>query len=214
MIKINNLFGRQQNLLKKIAFYLSFIFVIVILLLYKLVVDQPQEISTSKIATVNLKNGDLILRCGRSIESYTVILADSSSKFSHIGIISVENNIPFVIHAVPWKKHTIKKEKINDFINYKVASSYAIYRTNYNSAILKNVVTQANLFYKKKYTFDNEYNLKTNTKLYCTELILKAFKNAGVLLDIQPKVFNYIIGKRPIIYPSEFTKAPIFYKII
>ncbi|MDX1829118.1 MAG: YiiX/YebB-like N1pC/P60 family cysteine hydrolase [Lutibacter sp.] len=160
-----------------------------------------------------IQNGDLILRCGHSIESYTVLLADSSATFSHIGIISIENHIPYVIHAVPWKINTIKKEKLNDFINLKVASTYAVYRTNYNPAILKNVVNQANLFYQKKYTFDNEYDLTTNTKLYCTELILKAFRNAGINLKIKTKSFNYLVGKHNLIFPSEFTKSP-FKKII
>ena len=37
-----------------------------------------------------VKNGDLVLRCGRSVESFTVYTADKNSQFSHIGIISIE----------------------------------------------------------------------------------------------------------------------------
>jgi hypothetical protein len=167
-----------------------------------------------KINNSILKNGDLVLRCGRSTESYAVYLADNNNtEFTHIGIISIENHIPYVIHAVPWKINTVKKEPLNNFINHKVASTYAIYRTNYNSTILKNVVNQANLFYQKKYTFDNEYDLTTNTKLYCTELILKAFRNAGINLNLKTKSINYVVGKHNLIFPSEFTKSP-FKKII
>ncbi|MBI9041717.1 YiiX/YebB-like N1pC/P60 family cysteine hydrolase [Lutibacter sp.] len=161
-----------------------------------------------------IQNGDLVLRCGRSIESFTVYTADNNSEFSHIGIISIENNMSYVIHAVPCNDNLIKKEKLTDFISPKFASTYAIYRTNFNTSILKKVVNQAKLFRIKKYTFDTNYDLKTNTKLYCTELVLKAFKNSGIELNIKPSEFNYIVGKQEIILPSEFTKSPYFYKII
>lgn len=163
---------------------------------------------------LNLKNGDLILRCGKSTESYAVILADSNTEFSHIGIISIENNIPYVIHAVPHKKYFIKKDKLKTFLSPKNASRYAVYRTKNTDEVLKKVAFEAESFYTNKYTFDNDYNLKTNSKLYCSELILKAFQNSGINLNIKPKLLNYGIGKHLIIFPSEFTKAPTFYKII
>lgn len=166
-----------------------------------------------KINQHKLKNGDLILRCGRSPESYAVHLADSKATFSHIGIISIEHNEIFVIHAVPNENQFIKKDKIHIFLSPKNASKYAIYRTPYSQNILKNVVFEAQSFYNKKYTFDNDYDLNSNSKLYCTELILKAFQNSGINLKIKPKPFNYVLGKHQIIFPSEFTKPPLFYKI-
>jgi len=163
---------------------------------------------------LNLKNGDLILRCGISAASYAVLLADSKTEFSHIGIISIENDIPYVIHAVPHKNPYIKKDKLLEFLNGKNASKYAIYRTNFNEIILKKVVFEAQKFYKNKCIFDTNYDLNTDTKLYCTELILKAFKNGGILLKITTNELNYGIGKHNIIFPSEFTKPPIFKRII
>lgn len=198
-------------MIKKIAILFLILFIFFSIKISK---QFSQTNLLQKNISEKIENGDLILRCGKSLESYTVLLADSSAKFSHIGIISIENQIPYVIHAVPWKVNTIKKEKLNEFINYKVASTYAIYRTKYNTTILKNVVNQANSFYQKKYTFDNSYDLTTNTKLYCTELILKAFKNAGINLKIKTKSINYVIGKHNLIFPSEFTKSPFFKKII
>lgn len=162
----------------------------------------------------NLQNGDLILRCGKSTESYLVHLADDNSEFTHIGIIVIEKEHPYVIHAVPNKNNTLKKESVHNFLNQKKASSFAIYRTNYNAKLLSNVVNEAQIFYFKKYTFDNDYDLNTDTKLYCTELIQKAFKNAGINLKLNVQEFDYVIGKHKIIFPSEFTKAPQFNRII
>ena len=162
---------------------------------------------------LHLKNGDLILRCGTSTESFVVILPDSKTKFSHIGIISIENNTPYVIHAVPHKNHFIKKDKLEDFLSPENASKYAIYRANLKEDILEKVTIEAETYYQKKYTFDTDYDLKTNTKLYCTELVLKAYQNSGIPLKINPKEFNYILGKQFIILPSEFTNHPFFNKI-
>ncbi|UMB61633.1 hypothetical protein MHL31_05365 [Lutibacter sp. A80] len=172
--------------------------------------NQLKEIANSK----NLKNGDLILRAGKSTESYLVHLADNSSEFTHIGIIIIERNQPYVIHAVPHKNHTLKKDLLGDFLDPKKTSSYAIYRSNYTSITLNKVVNEAKNFYVNKYTFDNEYNLNTDTKLYCSELILKAFNNVGIHLNVNAKSFNFVIGEHDIIFPSEFTKIPQFSKII
>lgn len=162
----------------------------------------------------NLHNGDLILRCGRSTESFAVYLADTNSEFTHIGIISIENDIPYVIHAVPSKTNLIQKEKLSAFLNSKNASKFAVYRSNFNEVYLDKVVKTANSYYLNKYEFDTKYDLTTNTKLYCTELVLKAFNNYGAVLNVKPKQLNYIIGKHMIIFPSEFTKAPFFTRII
>ena len=162
----------------------------------------------------NLHNGDLILRCGRSTESFAVYLADANADFTHIGIISIENDIPYVIHAVPSKTNLIQKEKLSTFLNSTNASKFAIYRSNFNEVYLDKVVKTANNYYLNKYEFDTKYDLTTNTKLYCTELVLKAFNTVGDTLKVKSKELNYIIGKHLIIFPSEFTKSTFFTRII
>ncbi len=166
------------------------------------------------IPLTNLNNGDLVLRCGRSTESYAVYLADKNAEFTHLGIISIEDEIPFVIHVVPDKNKLVRKESLKEFLKPKNASEFAIYRSHYNKFFLDKVVQEANSFYLKKYEFDDKYDLETDSKLYCTELVLKAFNNAGISLKVKVKVLKYGIGKHNIIFPSEFTKAPIFNRII
>jgi len=161
-----------------------------------------------------LHNGDLILRCGRSTESFVVYLADTNSEFTHIGIISIENDIPYVIHAVPSKTNLVQKEILSTFLNSKNTSKFAIYRSNFKEVYLDKVVRTANSYFLNKYEFDTKYDLTTNTKLYCTELILKAFNNVGAKLKVKSKELNFVLGKHTIIFPSEFTKAPFFTRII
>ncbi|MFD1294612.1 YiiX/YebB-like N1pC/P60 family cysteine hydrolase [Lutibacter holmesii] len=155
-----------------------------------------------------LKNGDLVLRCGKSTESYAVHIADATSEFTHIGILIFENNNPYVIHAVPHKLNTVKKDAFTDFCSPKKASKIAVYRSSLTNSKIQHICNEAIRFYNEKYVFDSKYDLKTNKQLYCTELILKAFKNSGIQLHLQSKEFNYMFGKHAIIFPSEFTKLP------
>ena len=160
-----------------------------------------------------LKNGDLILRKGKSPESFVVYTADKSADFSHIGMVVSEANKLFVVHAVPHKNKVLKKETIEQFLSKKNASKYAIYRANFSEKELQNVTQNVIEFYNNGVAFDNQYNLKTDDKMYCTELILKAFSKAHLNLNIKPTLFNYILGKHSIILPSAFTKQP-FNKIL
>ncbi|NLP56725.1 YiiX/YebB-like N1pC/P60 family cysteine hydrolase [Lutibacter sp. B1] len=198
-------------MIKKLFITLFLLGIVVIGFKYFLFITEHNN--KGEIPISNLKNGDLVLRCGRSTESYAVYLADKDAEFSHIGIIQIDNNIPYVIHAVPHKLKTIKKETLQEFLKPENASKYAIYRTTFSQTILNKVVNEANQFYTKKLTFDDDFDLKTNNKLYCTELIVKAFKNAGVTLNIKTKNLNYIVNTHAIIFPSEFTKKPIFNKL-
>lgn len=191
------------------------LFLVLILLLLFSYLKFYQRITVKNIIHFkNLHNGDIVLRCGRSTESFTVYLVDDNSEFTHIGIISLENDIPYVIHSVPSKTNFIQKEKLSIFLNSKNASKFAIYRSNFNEVHLDKVVKTANSYYLNKYVFDPKYDLTTNTKLYCTELVLKAFNTVGSPLKVKPKELNYIIGKHSIIFPSEFTKLPFFTRII
>ena len=169
---------------------------------------------TSANNFTNLHNGDLIFRCGRSTNSFAVYLADKNTEFTHVGIICIENQTPYVIHSVPSKTNLIQKETITSFLNSNNTSKFAIYRSSFKQVKLDEVVIVANSYYINKYEFDSKYDLTTNTKLYCTEMILKAFKTVGIHLKLKPKEFNYIVGNQQIILPSEFTKSPFFYKII
>lgn len=169
-------------------------------------------INTIDYNTIN--NGDVVLRCGRSVESYAVYLTDNKTEYTHIGIIKIENSKPFVIHVVPSKSNLVLKEELATFLNSKNASRFTIYRPSLNPQILAKVTAEAQRFYLLKYAFDNEYDLNTNQKLYCTELVLKAFQNAGVHLKLNSKEFNYGLGKQSIIFPSEIAHSPFFNKLI
>ncbi|MCF8298375.1 MAG: hypothetical protein K9J13_12585 [Saprospiraceae bacterium] len=168
--------------------------------------------------TNTLENGDLVFRKGRSIESFAVYLADKEKEFSHVGMVYVSNDKFLVIHAVPTDNHkqeSVKMESLKTFLSPKNASAFAIVRPKIKSYKKQIVAQEAYKFYQNKICFDNDYDLETNDKLYCTELIIKAFKNANIDIGNNPLTqINFIMGKHSVLMPGTLLKNPFFKRII
>ena len=193
------------------------IFIAFALLLF-LPSDNKEKISTLRIELTKLQSGDLIFRKGRSLESHIVLTSDNKCKFSHVGIIYFENTIPFVIHAVPGEnkhgKDYIRKETVSDYLAPDKASKYSVYRSDLGQAINEHAAMIAYYFYEKKYLFDNKYDLVTSDKLYCTELIQKAFQQASnQALNINTTRVNILFGAMELIMPGNIIENPHFQNI-
>jgi hypothetical protein len=164
-------------------------------------------------STFEYQNGDLIFRRGRSIESQIVLLSDGNSDYSHVGIVYLRNKKTFVIHSVPVENgeeyELIKMESVEDFLNEKKAIQFAVFRLEDS---LINVTKAASEFaydcYLNKFRFDNQYDLNSDTKLYCTELIWKAYQQAGIDL-VQKRLhdINFVIVNKKMIMPSSIIES-------
>ena len=166
----------------------------------------------------SLQNGDLVFRQGRSVESYAVNMADSQKEFSHVGIVVVVYGKTYIVHAVPadtkQDKAYVKMETPDQFLAPDKATRCAVYRSAFSPAQLETVSRQALNFYTLRYTFDDEFDLSTTTKLYCTELVLDAFSNAGIKLEnIQASEINFLVTKKKIVLPGEFLKNASFREV-
>jgi uncharacterized protein YycO len=168
---------------------------------------------------VDLKNGDLIFRKGRSIQSRIVLMADKNPEYSHIGIIYYYKDKPFVIHSVPKEDgdvdEFIKMESVDDFLDEEKAAKFAVYRLiNYPDYTTETASKFAYNCYLKKFSFDNKYDLKSDTELYCTELIWKAYKQAGTdLVNNRLQEINFLIIKREMIMPGSIIESELLKKI-
>ena len=175
--------------------------------------------SISAISNLNLQNGDLIFRRGTSIESQIVLLTDQDSNYSHVGMIYIINGELFVIHTVPRENDSdpgyIKLELIDEFLSEGKAARVAIYRLIKNSSEkIKNASSYAYNCYIKNYCFDNNYDLVSDKHLYCTELIWKAYKLAGIdLVCNRLKNINIIVTSRTMIMPSSIIESNLLKNI-
>jgi hypothetical protein len=120
-------------------------------------------------------NGDIIFRDGRGVISTifrNMSLTDQS--FSHGGIIHIEGTQCYVYHVIggEGRNSVMRKEKIENFCNRNEAASFAIFRTDLDG---KKIDSAAGIYYNKRILFDDKFDLHTDDKMYCTELIYKIF---------------------------------------
>jgi hypothetical protein len=171
-----------------------------------------------QVSSVVFHDGDLIFRRGRSAESMAVYLADPVHDFSHIEIVVMDAGKPFVIHAVPGEQpeavsHVVK-EPVNAFLDDAKASHWAVYRSKLSLDKLKKVTLKALDFFNRRAEFDNDYDLEDDSRLYCTELVMKAFQAAGLERRLYPeKELKFVMGTKKILFPGVFIQSPDFFRV-
>jgi len=163
---------------------------------------------------VKFRSGDLIFRRGKSFESEAVLLTDRNSRYSHVGLLFLLKGKPYVIHAVPYEtgqgRDEMKCEELGSFISFDKASRAAVYRVGgMSDAGLEKAVGWAKKAFDTRVEFDGDYSLVSDDKLYCTELIWKSYRAAGIdlvkghfdVLNLPLKGGNYILPGRLIMNP-------------
>jgi hypothetical protein len=132
--------------------------------------------STKSNAQDFFKNGDIIFQTSESKQCEAVRIA-TNSKFSHCGIIFIENGTTFVYEAA----QPVKMTPLKQWITHGRDGKYVVKRLKNADSVL----TASTLKKMKQYlsTFQNkDYDLYfewSDEKIYCSELVWKIYKNAG-----------------------------------
>ena len=134
-----------------------------------------------------LKTGDVVFRRGGGFTSQAVLAADRNGNYSHIGIVVEEGGEMMIVHAVPGEPDfdgdvdRVKMDTPERFFSSEYASIGEICRP-IDSMTAINAAVEAYRVYKRNVLFDHDYNDADTTKMYCTELVVHAFKKAGITL--------------------------------
>ncbi|MCR5049471.1 MAG: hypothetical protein K6A36_00125 [Paludibacteraceae bacterium] len=143
----------------------------------------PKQAAISSEDQDKWREGDLVLRCGFGMES-KVVTNRTRSAFSHIGILHYDslNNEWQVIHAVPaeGEPEYLKIEPVMRFFSPERAERGAWLRVNCNDSIAREAAHYALGKVAEQVLFDNDYLLADSTKLYCTELVWRAYRKQGI----------------------------------
>ena len=142
-----------------------------------------EEILKSSINSLeqSATNGDLILRLGNDLLSYQIkLLNDSSKLYSHAGIIVEKNGKKWVAHLAPDAPgaDTIQYVSIDSFVNPAHNITCALYRYKLSPEEKDSVAQLINAFKTADIRFDRFYDLSTDDKMYCSEMISKALQKA------------------------------------
>lgn len=142
--------------------------------------------------SVDLHPGDLAFRCGGSLDSHAVLIADNGGDFSHVGIVVDNDGKKMIVHAVPDEPEfegdvdRVKMETPQKFFIRKNAV-YGQIRRFADSAIADRASKVALNVFRRGTLFDSEFNISDTTRMYCTELIIFAYERAGAPIEIKPR---------------------------
>ena len=125
-----------------------------------------------------LKDGDIILQTSQSAQCEAVRIA-TNSKFSHCGIIFIDNGKQYVYEAVQPVKITL----LSDWIQHGEGNNYLVKRLKNSETVLSKIKIDK----MKKYALsllNKDYDLYfewSNNKIYCSEYVWKIYKNGADL---------------------------------
>ena len=135
--------------------------------------------------------------------------------YSHVGIVVIEDGRPYVIHVDPSNNpitDRVVKEPLQILITPKRIRGASVFRLvdapQLNKAILEASLT-AKRFLREQLPFDHEFDLATPQKLYCTELIWRAYLTAGI--DLCPGSFGQ---GRKYLLPADLIRSGLLQEVI
>lgn len=162
-----------MNQVKKII--LVFCIAIAAVFIFLSATKSPVLDTITKTQT-NLKNGDIIFQTSQSEQCEAVRIA-TNSKFSHCGIIFIENGKTYVYEAVQPVKMTL----LSDWIQHGEGNKYVVKRLQNADKLLNNDVILKMKSYGE--TMNNkDYDIYfewSNDKIYCSELVWKIYKEGA-----------------------------------
>ncbi len=132
------------------------------------------------------QSGDIIFRHGRGAVS--VIFRNMSmcdKSYSHAGIIHKEGDKTFVYHVIGGERNTstMRKDKLSDFCGKKEAFSFGVFRSDLDPLKIDSL---AGCYFSQHLKFDDKFDLATDDKMYCTELVYKIIREVSAVDNFLP----------------------------
>ena len=151
---------------------------------------------TPELPYSQMRTGDLVFRMGTSIYSQMLNMHSDTVQFSHVGLLVELDSSWFVVHAVPKELEgpddfeRVKQEPLDSFL----ASSRCLHAEFVHTCLPRTdrVAARALEYARDSVRFDNAFDLKDSTEVYCTELIWRLFLIEGIDLSEGRRSFSVI----------------------
>ena len=196
---------------------------LIALLTSAIVAGDRQELAAPRFAIDRglLETGDLIFRRGLSFASRLVLLADPQPLYSHVGLLLVNGSEALVIHVVPAQAATdpapVQVEPLATFIDRQHTSAVSVMRVEHIQArhYAAQAAAAASGYAREALSFDDQFDLESIDRMYCTELVWRAYLEAGIdLVDGVFPQFETPFGTGSFLPPSSLLGSPYLREIV
>jgi hypothetical protein len=125
-----------------------------------------------------LQDGDLVLRHAKGFVSDAILpFSTNDPKYSHSGVVKKIDGKTYVLHASGGEENvsnTMKRDSIALYCHPAAIFKFGVYRLDLDSAQRAQFVLQMERFYREGMEFDFDFDMKTDDKMYCSEMIYKS----------------------------------------
>ena len=177
--------------------------------------DAPKSVSAHSLLpdTVELRAGDVVFRRGDGFTSQVVLFADRDGNYSHAGIVVDSCGVKLIVHAVPGEPDfegdpdRVKADRPERFFSTEFTSIGEVCRPA-DSAVAARAAQAAWRAYQRHTLFDHDYDDSDTTRLYCTELVAFAYRQAGVdLAEGRGHHINLPTMQQDCLFPSDIYQS-------
>lgn len=147
--------------------------------------------------------GDVVLVRGRTLRSIAMHFLESDlNSYTHVGIVVFDKDVCTVIHAHP-SETVVIQDLCDSFVSPTKVSRAVVYRLATRDGQLQasRAADAAQAYRRAHVQFDDRFDLKTEDKFYCTELVWRAYLAAGVDLT------DRTVASRKYLFPSQLVKS-------
>jgi len=130
----------------------------------------------------SIQEGDLVLRCGNDYISES--LSDFSQKeklYSHSGVAMRDNGTMYIYSNMAGDinpDEIMRRDIVDSFITPVHNVAVGIYRYDITNTELEKLKDIVHTHYMNKLQFDMNFDLSTDDKMYCAEMIAKSVEQA------------------------------------
>jgi hypothetical protein len=169
-----------------------------------------------EIAVLDLHAGDMVFRRRSSYLSRRVLTHDPASRFSHVGLLVPAPRFPRglgVVHVVPAVagepgEGRVELTPVSEFLDAASTLQGAFYRVQTQEVVRDRAAGHGLAYFAEGRTFDGAFDLAEQGRLYCTELVWAAYRDAGLDLIAHPLAVIDFLGmhRRPVLKPSDLLR--------
>ena len=160
----------------------------------------PANLRAIDSAILLLEDGDLALRTGADATSHMLRRMNQKNKtFSHCGVVAIEGGEAFVYHSIGGEDNPdarMRRDPARVFYSPVSNSGLGIVRLDMNAAQKTVLLQNIRRYHAEARTFDMDFDLSTDTALYCAEAVCKAVESAAADTAFFPrsyiKAFRYV----------------------